>query len=90
MLITVLTAGSRGDTQPYIALGLALKKAGHSVRIATFENYADFVMAHGLEFYPIRGDVSLVASGEGTRGARQADNPLKILLSFNKTEEFNV
>ncbi len=84
MLITVLTAGSRGDTQPYIALGLALKKAGHSVRIATFENYADFVMAHGLEFYPIRGDVSLVASGEGTRGARQADNPLKILLSFNK------
>jgi sterol 3beta-glucosyltransferase len=84
MLITMLTAGTRGDTQPYIALGLALKKAGHRVRIATFENYADFVMTHGLEFYPIRGDVSLVASGEGTRGARQADNPLKILLSFNK------
>jgi len=88
MLITILTAGSRGDTQPYVALGLALKKVGHRVRIATFENYADFVKGHGLEFHPIRGDVSLVASGEGTRDARQADNPLKLLLSFNKLKGY--
>lgn len=88
MLFTILSAGSRGDTQPYIALGLALKKTGHRVRIATFENYADFVKGHGLEFFSIRGDVSLVASGEGARDARQADNPLKLILSFNKLKSY--
>ena len=84
MLITILTAGTRGDTQPYIALGMALKKSGQRVRIATFENYAAFVESFGLEFYPIKGDVSLVAASDSTRDARSADNPLKVLLSFNK------
>ena len=84
MLITLLTSGSRGDVQPYIALGIALKKGGWSVRLATFENYASFVQDHGLDFYPIPGDISKIAASDDTRHARQADNPLKLLLSFNK------
>lgn len=84
MLVTILTTGSRGDTQPYVALALALKSEGFSVRVAAFENYAAFVRSHGLEFHPIRGDVSQVASGDQARSARQADNPLKFILSFNK------
>jgi sterol 3beta-glucosyltransferase len=86
MLITILAAGSRGDTQPYLALGMALKKTGHTVRVATFENYADFVKGCGLEFYPIRGDVSLVVANES--GAKKADNPLKVFLSFNKLKSY--
>ena len=84
MLITILGGGSRGDTQPYIALGLALKNASCRVRLATHENYESFVKGHGLDFFPIRGDVSQVVSGEEGREAAQADNPLKVLLSFNK------
>jgi sterol 3beta-glucosyltransferase len=84
MLITILAGGSRGDTQPYIALGLALKQRGCTVRIATHENYETFVRSYGLDFHPIRGDVTTVASGEMGRSAAQADNPLKVLLSFNK------
>lgn len=84
MLITILTAGSQGDTQPYLALGLALKKAGFTARIATFENYQGFVESFGLEFYPIHGDVRLVASSDSVRKARGADNPLKVLFSFNQ------
>jgi sterol 3beta-glucosyltransferase len=84
MLITILAAGSRGDLQPYIALGTELKKAGHNVRIATFEKDVAFIKSFGLEFYKVKGDISAVASGEGTKGAREADNPLKLLLSFNK------
>src|SRR5512138_2205074 len=84
MLITILTSGSRGDVQPYIALGQALKRSGYSVRLATFENYGSFVSGHGLEFFPIHGDISAIAASEGTRHAKQADNPLKVLLSFNK------
>jgi sterol 3beta-glucosyltransferase len=88
MLITILTTGTRGDLQPYIGLGLALKKAGLTVRIAAFENYETFVKSSGLEFYPIKGDVSRVASSDSARDARKADNPLKVFLSFNKLKSF--
>jgi sterol 3beta-glucosyltransferase len=88
MLITILTTGTRGDTQPYIALGIELKKAGHNVRIAAFENYKTFVKSFGLEFYPIKGDVSMITSSDSVRDARNADNPLKFFLSFNKLKSF--
>ena len=86
-MITLLSTGSRGDTQPYLALGKALKKAGFDVRVAAFENYETFVKSHDLEFYPIQGDVSKVASSLGSQKAMQADNPLKFLLSFNKLKK---
>ena len=83
-MITILTTGSRGDTQPYLALGMELQKAGKHVRVAAFENYEFFVKQYGLEFYPIRGDVTQVASSLNAQSARQADSPLKVLLSFNQ------
>ena len=35
MNITLLTIGSRGDVQPFVALGVGLKEAGHEVTLAT-------------------------------------------------------
>ncbi|WP_375497207.1 glycosyltransferase [uncultured Nostoc sp.] len=32
--ITILTVGSRGDLQPYCALAIGLKRAGHEVTLA--------------------------------------------------------
>jgi sterol 3beta-glucosyltransferase len=87
MLITLLTSGSRGDVQPYIALGLALKRAGANVCLATHENYVSFVQAHGLDFFPIHGDISSILAGADVDHARQADNPFKFLLSFNKLKQ---
>jgi sterol 3beta-glucosyltransferase len=34
MHIAILTIGSRGDVQPYVALGVAPKSAGHTVTLA--------------------------------------------------------
>jgi len=31
MNITILTIGSRGDVQPFVALGVGLKEAGHRI-----------------------------------------------------------
>mgnify|MGYP001145233062 CR=1 FL=1 len=42
MKLTIATAGSRGDAQPYVALALGLRAAGHEVKIAgdpEFEAY---------------------------------------------------
>ena len=90
MRITILTTGTRGDTQPYLALGLALKNVGQTVRVAAFENYEDFVKSYGLEFFPIKGDITRMAASLSTKDARQADNPFKVILSFNKLKSFVV
>ncbi|KAI8852334.1 hypothetical protein BC829DRAFT_73814 [Chytridium lagenaria] len=56
MSIVIMIVGSRGDVQPFIALGKELKKYGHRVRLATHGIFRQFVMENGLEFYPLAGD----------------------------------
>ncbi|KAJ3208896.1 hypothetical protein HK099_008631 [Clydaea vesicula] len=54
--ILILIVGSRGDVQPFVALGKELLKYGHRVRLATHETFRNFVNENGLEFYPLAGD----------------------------------
>jgi sterol 3beta-glucosyltransferase len=56
MRITCLTIGSRGDVQPYIALGKKLMADGHHVRIATHVEFEDWIRGHGIDFKPVVGD----------------------------------
>ncbi len=49
MKISILTSGTRGDVQPYIALGKALQKREHDVLIACPENFCSWVEGHGLK-----------------------------------------
>lgn len=51
-----LTIGSRGDVQPYIALGLGLKADGHKVTIVTHEEYKDWIEGFGLRHRSTGGD----------------------------------
>jgi len=68
MRVTIITAGSRGDVQPYVALGMGLKRAGHKVAIATHETFREGVTQYGLEFAPISGDPrAIVASPASDR-----------------------
>lgn len=54
--IVIQVVGSRGDVQPFVALGTELQHYGHRVRLATHDTFCSFVRAAGLEFYPIGGD----------------------------------
>ncbi|KAL4981853.1 hypothetical protein BDW68DRAFT_196013 [Aspergillus falconensis] len=56
--IVIQVVGSRGDVQPFIALGNELQRHGHRVRLATHNVFDSFVHKSGLEFYPIGGDPS--------------------------------
>ncbi|SNX85601.1 probable UDP-glucose:sterol glucosyltransferase [Melanopsichium pennsylvanicum] len=56
LTFTMLTIGSRGDVQPYIALAKALQADGHRVRIATHAEFGDWIMGHDIEFSEIGGD----------------------------------
>ncbi|MCH9681728.1 MAG: glycosyltransferase [Deltaproteobacteria bacterium] len=46
----LVTVGSRGDVQPFVALGRGLQAAGHTVVVAALEPHRPFVEAHGIEF----------------------------------------
>lgn len=67
MHIAIIAFGSRGDVQPYIALGLGLQQAGHQVRIVTHENFGTLVQSHGLEFRQVRGNVQEVSESKEMR-----------------------
>ena len=50
MRLTLCTFGTRGDVQPYLALGKGLQRAGFQMRIATSRYHESLVRRHGLEF----------------------------------------
>ncbi|KAK3642642.1 hypothetical protein LTR56_010690 [Elasticomyces elasticus] len=57
MNVVIHVVGSRGDVQPFVALGKVLKDVyGHRVRLATHPVFKDFVRENGLEFFSIGGD----------------------------------
>ena len=56
--ITILALGSRGDVQPFVALGLGLIRAGHTVRIAAAQDYESLVREHDLPFAPLMGRIA--------------------------------
>jgi UDP:flavonoid glycosyltransferase YjiC (YdhE family) len=60
--VLIQVVGSRGDVQPFIALGNEIRRLGFRVRLATHDMFEKFVRDSGLEFYPIGGDpVALMA-----------------------------
>ena len=80
MRITITTAGSRGDVQPYVALGLGLKDAGHEVRLATYTPFEGFVRGHGLDYRPVTGDPDGMVSDLLAAGL----NPVKFARVFRR------
>jgi sterol 3beta-glucosyltransferase len=86
MHITILALGSRGDVQPYVALGSGLQRAGHQIRLATFENFRPIVTEQGLDFHPVPGDAQQLMASQGGLGLSEAgQNPLKMIRSIRET-----
>ncbi len=50
MNILINAFGTRGDIQPFIALGLGLQAAGHRVALCTSKGYQSFVEGYGLPY----------------------------------------
>lgn len=59
MRIALSTIGSRGDIQPYIALGTELQKDGHQVAILTHPWAEQIIQAYGLHHIPIGDDIDV-------------------------------
>ena len=48
--VVFLTVGTRGDVQPFVALGKALIKHGHRPVVVTHRKMESFIRSHGIDF----------------------------------------
>jgi sterol 3beta-glucosyltransferase len=77
--ITLLTVGTRGDVQPFIALGLGLQQSGYAVTVVTSERFAEFVRAYGLAFAPLSAEFLDLANTAGGKKALAGKGSLGLL-----------
>jgi sterol 3beta-glucosyltransferase len=85
--VVIIAMGSRGDVEPYIALGKGLKKAGHYVRLISHQNFGSLVSAHGLEFWGIEGDVQEIAQSAEMSERIEKGNFLSVLSQMKKAAQ---
>ncbi len=78
--ITLMTTGSRGDVQPFVALGLGLQEAGYDVTLCTAELFQHLVEGHGLR-YAIMDDemIRLSETPQGRAAVESGGNPLRLI-----------
>lgn len=79
MNVTLLTIGTRGDVQPFVALGVGLRRAGHKITLATGTGFEGFVNEHGLRHSTLEVDLlERLQSPEG-KAAVSGKNLLSIV-----------
>ena len=67
MKICILTMGTRGDVQPFVALGRGLKAAGHHVALSAPENLRSLVEENGLDYAFLNQDLIRLMDRGGTK-----------------------
>jgi sterol 3beta-glucosyltransferase len=89
MNVTLLSYGSRGDVQPYVALARALRHIGYAVRLVAPPNFADLTQDYHVPFFPVGMDLQahlsgrikeLSKSGKSINGLRSLRNELLSLM----------
>ena len=73
--VLILTFGTRGDVQPYVALAAGLLAAGHEVGLGTANGFRELVVGADVPFLPVGNEMlELVQAGMPTM-AGPADAP---------------
>lgn len=85
MNVLIITLGSRGDVQPYIALGKGLRKAGHRVTLCSSNRFRTFVEEHGLDYGYMNDDIlKLMDSGQGRNIMENTGNLWQVVKTLLK------
>ncbi|MEK6220821.1 MAG: glycosyltransferase, partial [Chloroflexota bacterium] len=74
--------GSRGDVQPYLALGVGLQKAGYAVKLASATMYESWIRGYGLDFGPISINPQKLIEHPDFKKYR--DNAFRLFLAMPK------
>jgi sterol 3beta-glucosyltransferase len=85
MNILIFTMGSRGDVQPYVCLGAALRRLGHDVTISTGQGFDEMIEAQGMISAPISLNFrDLIALPEMQDALRSLSGKIRAWRSFGK------
>jgi UDP:flavonoid glycosyltransferase YjiC (YdhE family) len=84
MRISIIAPGSRGDVQPYVALGKGLKNAGHFVRIVTYQNFKSLIAPHGLDFWSVDIDIQSIVASQAMRDGIARGNSIALMRQMVK------
>ena len=76
MRVALLTYGTRGDVQPFIALARGLQQAGHTATLAAPERMAALAAPDAIPFVPLAGDPAQFMQALIDKAGR---NPLRIM-----------
>ena len=84
MRIVIIAPGTRGDVQPYIALGKGLQSAGHTIRLVSHSNFESLVASYGLEFWSFGNDVKDAVENSDMQALTEKGNFLLLLAKMAK------
>lgn len=79
MNILMLTAGSRGDIQPFVALGSGLQRAGHTITLCTGRTFERFIRDNGLNFAPMNDEILSLKDTSAGKQALEGKSSLQLM-----------
>jgi len=82
MKIGVVTHGTRGDTQPFIALGQRLKAQGHEMAICCPASDVAMVQEYGLPVFGLTFDAKKMVKGDTMQKAMDSGDGNKCVEAF--------
>lgn len=90
MRVVIMTSGTRGDVQPYVALGLGLRRAGYHVCVLTHDIFKPMVVQYGLEFASLTGNPREMVEKVSTQSSpRSEENALRFTRSLAEVSKSN-
>lgn len=87
MRVTIIAPGSRGDIQPYLALGTGLVSAGHTVRVVTTIDHTALVESYGLELRPVNVDIRQALQGDAVSASLESGSHVRSFRQLGKIAE---
>ena len=77
--ISIVTSGTRGDVQPYIALGQGLQAAGYAVHLLGSEDFEALAASAGLSFSSMGPNIQAMVESDEWRQTLERQNFLAVL-----------
>jgi len=84
MRVVVLAVGSRGDVEPFVALGTRLRAAGHQVTLATHREFHELAGRYGVDVAELPGDPREMLATPAGRVLLAARTPVGLVRGLRR------
>lgn len=79
MRIVILTAGSRGDVQPFVALAKGLQSVGHEVVLCTAATFESFITSQGVPYAHMNDELLRLMDTDEGKAAMSGGSKLGLI-----------